>query len=313
MATANHRGLRPDEAVILVLLSAIWGASFLFIKVAVEDVSPLFVVAARLTFGAIAVGGWLLARRGWAATRALFTGLPPLEVVALALTASAVPFLLISWAETRIASSLAGMLNAAVPLITALLAFRVDPANRLRGWRSAGLLVGFAGVALVAGGDIEGSGLGVLAMLGAVVLYAVGTHVAKQRFAHVEPIGVALVQVVTSAAIVLPLALAFGRPHQVPGGDTVAALLALGLGGTGLAYALFYWLIASAGPQHAVAVTYLAPVFAIVYGVAVLGEHITALALAGVAVIIAGEVITALPARGSALAQQVEVVPESVP
>lgn len=298
---SSSRGLRPDEALILVLLAAIWGASFLFIKVALDDVGPLMVVASRLTLGVVAIGGWLLVRRGRSGMRALLRGIRPGDALLLALTASAIPFCLISWAETHISSSLAGMLNAAVPLLTALIALRVDPLARLRGWRNIGLLVGFAGVAIVAGTDVGGSPAGVAAMLGAVTLYAIGAHVAKLRFSHVEPVGVALVQTVTAAVLVLPFALLLEWPSRAPGLDTVGSLLALGLGGTGLAFGLFYWLLSSAGPQHTVAVTYLAPVFAIFYGAVVLDERITITALLGAAVIIAGEVVTALPPRRRAV------------
>lgn len=297
---APARGLRAEEAAALVLLAAIWGASFLFIKVAVDDVGPLAVVAIRLAFGALAVAALLVRRRGWAATRALVRGIRPLDALILTATASAVPFFLISWAELRIASSLAGILNAAVPLLTALVALRVDPLNRLRGRRSAGLLVGFAGVALVAGGDIGGSRAGVAAMLGAVTLYAVGAHFAKQRFAHVEPVAIALTQTALGAALTLPLALVFDRPAHVPGLDAVVSLVVLGVGGTGIAFVIYYWLLANAGPQHAVAVTYLAPIAAIGYGALVLDERVGASALAGVAIIIAGELLMAAPARGRA-------------
>lgn len=293
----SSRGLRVDEALVLVALAAIWGASFLFIKVALDDVGPLTVVATRLALGVVGIGGWILYTRGRRGLRQMVAGVRPLDAVLLAATASAIPFVLISEAETTISSSLAGILNAAVPLLTAVLAFRLDPVGRLRGWRAAGLLVGFAGVALVAGSDIAGSASGIAAMLGAVTLYAVGTHVAKLRFSTVDPLGVALIQTATAAAIVVPFALVLDRPTHAPGLDTVGALAALGLGGTALAFCLFYWLLSRAGPQHTVAVTYLAPIFAIVYGAAILDERLTVTALVGAAVIIVGEVITAFPGR----------------
>jgi drug/metabolite transporter (DMT)-like permease len=244
-----------DEALVLVLLAAIWGASFLFIKVALDDVGPLTVVATRLTLGVAGVGVWVLKTRGRAGLRRMIAGVRVADALLLAATASAIPFVLISEAETTISSSLAGILNAAVPLLTALIAFRVDPIGRLRGWRSAGLLVGFAGVALVAGSDVGGSTSGIVAMLGAVTLYAIGSHVAKLRFSTVDPLGVALIQTATAAAMVLPVALVFDRPAHAPGLDTVGALVALGLGGTAFAFCLFYWLLARDGPQHTVAGT----------------------------------------------------------
>jgi drug/metabolite transporter (DMT)-like permease len=307
----SPRGLRADEALVLVVLAAIWGASFLFIKVALDDVGPLTVVATRLALAAVGIGGWVVYRRGVGGLRRMLAGVRPADAVLLAATASAVPFVLISEAETEISSSLAGILNAAVPLLTAVLAFRLDPVGRLRGWRSVGLLIGFVGVALVAGSDISGSASGIAAMLGAVTLYAIGTHVAKLRFGAVDPLGVAFLQTATAAAMVVPLALVFDRPTHAPGLDTVASLGALGLGGTALAFCLFYWLLSRAGPQHTVAVTYLAPVFAIVYGAAILDERLTATALVGAVVIIAGEVVTAWPGRHQPRPTAVEALEEA--
>lgn len=300
MATDGPREVRLHDLVLLTVLAAVWGASFLFIKVALEDVGPLFVVAARLAVGAGGIGGWAVLTRGRSGFARMLRGARPADVLILAVTASALPFTLIAWAETEITASLAGILNAAVPLLTALLACRLAPTTRLRGWRSGGLLVGFVGVALTVGTDLGGKGRGVAAMLGAVVLYAVGAHLARLRFAQVEPLGVAFVQIATAAIIVVPLALVVDRPTRVPPADTIAALGALGLGGTALGFILFYRLIAEIGPQHSVAVTYLAPIFAVGYGVVLLHEHVTPAALAGIALVIAGQVITVLPPRNGA-------------
>jgi len=308
----SARGLRADEALVLVLLAAIWGASFLFIKVALDDVGPLTVVATRLVLGVVGIGAWVLKTRGRRGVRRMIAGVRLGDALLLAATASAIPFVLISEAETTISSSLAGILNAAVPLLTALIALKVDPIGRLRGWRSVGLLVGFAGVALVAGSDVGGSSAGIVAMLGAVTLYAVGSHVAKLRFGSVDPLGVALIQTATAAAMVVPFALVLDRPTHAPGLDTFAALAALGLGGTAFAFCLFYWLLARVGPQHTVAVTYLAPIFAIAYGAAILDERLTATALVGAVVIIGGELITALPGRRRAEKTPVEALEEAV-
>jgi drug/metabolite transporter (DMT)-like permease len=292
---------------VLLALAAIWGASFLFIKVALRDVGPLALVACRVTLGALGVGSYLLGRRGRAGVRALVAGGRPVDALLLGLTASGLPFLLISWAETRITSSLAGILNASLPLVTAVLLTFVDPEHRLRGWRSAGLVVGFAGVATVAGADVGGSPLAIAAMLAAVTCYAIGAHLAKRRMSTVEPVGVALVQQACAAVLVLPIALAFGRPDHVPHLRPALALLALGLGGTALAFCLFYWLLARTGPQHTVTVTYLAPVFAVFYGATILDERIGVATVVGMVVIIAGELLTAAPERRSA-----EPLPEAV-
>jgi drug/metabolite transporter (DMT)-like permease len=295
----GHRGLRLNEAGGLLLLASIWGASFLFIKVALEEIGPLAVVAARVIFAAVGLTTVLLVLRGRAGVGALLRGVDWRRAVLLSITASAVPFFLIAWAETRISSSLAGILNASVPLFAAVLAIRLDPIGRIRGWRTIGLAIGFAGVALVAGTDLAGGSLGVLAMLGASLSYAISAHYAKAHFAHVRPVGVALVQVLTSSAIVVPLALVLDRPSSVPSADVLGALAALGLGGTAIAWVLYYWLVSSAGPQQAVAVTYLVPIAALFYGAVVLDEYVAAAAVLGTLVIVAGQVVTAAPARKS--------------
>ena len=296
MPTDQHRGLQPREAAILALLTSVWGASFLFIKVAVDDVGPVGVAFGRLVLATATIGGWLLFRRGPAGVRAMLAGIRPGEAAIFAATGSAAPFLLIAWAETRITSSLAGILNASIPLMTAGLALYLRMPGRIRGWRSAGLLLGFAGVALVAGGDLSGQPAAVVAMLGAALLYATSAHLALRYFAGVDTQAVALVQVAVGTLLALP-SLVFLRIEGVPPASAVAALVALGVGGTGFAYFLYYSLVSSAGPQHAVAVTYLVPIAAVIYGSLLLDEHVPVTALVGMALILAGQVATSLPAR----------------
>jgi drug/metabolite transporter (DMT)-like permease len=291
-----HRGLQPREAATLALLSAVWGGSFLFIKVAVDDIGPVLVAFGRLVLATATIGGWLLLRRGPAEVSRMLSGIPPGQAVAFAATGSALPFLLIAWAETDITSSLAGILNASTPLFTAVLVLCLRMPNQIRGWRSAGLLLGFAGVALVAGGDLSGSAPAIAAMLAAALLYATSAVLARRWFAGVEAQAIALLQVSVGTVLSLP-ALVFARPDGAPSIDSVAALVALGAGGTGVAYLLYYALMSTAGPQHAVAVTYLVPLVAVVYGRVLLGERVSLSALTGMAVIIAGQVITATPAR----------------
>ncbi len=296
VSTSTHRGLDAREATILGVLSAVWGASFLFIKVAVDDVGAAGVAVGRLGLATATIGGWLLLRRGPSGVRAMVRGVRPADAVLFAATGSAAPFLLIAWAETRITSSLAGILNASIPLITAGMALYLRAPGRLRGWRSAGLLLGFAGVALVAGGQLSGQPAGVAAMLVAALGYSASAILARRRFATVEPQAVALVQVGVGLLLALP-ALALDPPSTAPSGQAVAALLALGVGGTGLAYFLYYSLVSTAGPQHAVAVTYLVPVAAVIYGRVFLDEQVSAGALAGMALILAGQVVTSIPSR----------------
>jgi drug/metabolite transporter (DMT)-like permease len=294
-----HRGLQSDEAGGLLLLAAIWGASFLFIKVAVEEMEPIAVVAARVGLGAVGLSVALVARRGWRGVRALLEGIRWRDAMVLSITASAVPFFLIAWAETRISSSLAGILNASVPLFAAVLAFRLDPIGRIRGWRTAGLVAGFVGVAMAAGTDVSGSPAGVAAMVAASISYAIGAHYARARFSGIDPVGVALTQVLVSSALLVPLSAMFGRPDGMPSAEAIGSLAALGFGGTAIAFVLYYWLVSRAGPQQTVAVTYLVPVAAIVYGAVILDEHVPLLAIVGIAITIAGQAVVAAPGRAA--------------
>jgi drug/metabolite transporter (DMT)-like permease len=296
MTPSTHRGLDPREAATLGLLSAVWGASFLFIKVAVDDVGPVGVALGRLVLATATIGGWLLLRRGAAGVRAMLRGIQPADAVLFAATGSAFPFLLIAWSETRITSSLAGILNASIPLMTAGLALYLRAPDRIRGWRSGGLLLGFAGVALVAGGHLSGQPAGVGAMLLAAFFYSASAHVARRRFAGVESQAVALVQVGVGTLLALPTLL-LDPPSAVPDWNAVAALVGLGVGGTGFAYFLYYSLVSSAGPQHAVAVTYLVPLAAVVYGRVFLHEAVSATSLVGMTLILAGQLVTSLPGR----------------
>ena len=292
----THRGLQPREAAILALLTSVWGASFLFIKVAVDDVGPAGVVIGRLVLATATIGGWLLFRRGVAGVRAMLAGVRPIQAAIFAGTGSAAPFLLIAWAETRITSSLAGILNASIPLITAGLALYLRTPDRIRGWRSAGLLLGFAGVGLVARNDLSGQPAAVVAMLAAAFFYATSALLARRYFAGVEPQAVALVQVAVGTLLALP-SLVFLRIEAAPPASALVALVALGVGGTGFAYFLYYSLVSTAGPQHAVAVTYLVPIAAVIYGSLLLDEHVAVTALVGMAFILGGQVVTSMPAR----------------
>jgi len=293
---ANQRGLRADEVGTLVLLAAIWGASFLFIKVGDRAVGPLLVVTTRVVLGTVGLLVYLVARRGWAAVRTMVAPVRIRDAVFLSATGSTLPFLLIAWAETHISSSLAGILNATTPLFTAVLALAVGKGER-PGWRIIGLFLGFAGATLVAGGDFAGSPLAIVAMIVAAPLYAASALHARARFADIEPIGVALVQVATSSVMLVPIAARFGRWHHAPGPSAIASLLLLSFGGTAFAYVLYYRLLGSAGPQHAIAVTYLVPIAAVAYGRVLLSERIRLSALVGAVIIIVGEAISASPRR----------------
>ena len=275
---------------LLLILGAIWGASYLFIEIGLRDFSPGMVAFLRVALAALTLLA-LAARAG-----ALGGFRPHLwTLVALGALQVAGPFILIAAGQQEITSSLAGILVTSAPLFTALLAIWVDQEERSHGSRLVGLLLGVAGVGLLLGVDLGGSGdqlLGGLAVLLAGLGYAVGGFMVKHRLGEMPPIGVAA-WVVTASTVLLVPAAAIGFPDQAPGLGPVAAVTVLGVVGTGIAFAIFYDLIATVGPSRSFIVTYLAPGFAIVYGALLLDEEITVATIAGLALILFGSYLAA--------------------
>lgn len=282
--------MQRRDWTLLLTLAAIWGSSYLFIKIGVRELSPAMVVLTRVAFGA-AVLLPLAARRG--ALSGLRPFLPMLSLVALVQVAA--PFLLIAEGEEEISSSLAGILVSSVPIFAALLAIFFDPEERSDGLRGLGVLMGIIGVALLLGVDLGGTSaelLGGLAILLASLGYAIGGLLVKRRLAAVQPIGIAAMVLALSGVMAAPLAIATA-PSELPSAGPIAAAVALGVLGTGVAFAIFYGLIARVGPSRTFVVTYLAPVFAVIYGATLLGEEISPATMAGLAMILAGSWLAA--------------------
>jgi len=275
----------------MAIAAALWGASYMFIKVALDDdVSEGAIIFIRTALGAAVLvplalrAGALrpLLERGW--WNVVIAGL---QVI--------VPFALITWGENKVPSALAGILVASSPLFIALLAIRLDSAERARGWSLVGVLLGMAGVVLLFGVDLSGDGdtlVGGLMILGAALSYALAALVVKRRFTGVPSVGVAASTIALSAVAYLPLAV-LTWPTSTPGADTIASLLALGAGGTGIAFLLYYALIAEYGPARAAVIAYIAPAFAVVYGVVLLDESLTVGTIAGLLLILAGSWLAA--------------------
>jgi drug/metabolite transporter (DMT)-like permease len=271
--------------LMLVVTAAVWGSSYMFIKVALDDFSEGAIVCLRTALGA----ALLLA---YAARRGVLGDIRGRErwIGIIALIQVVGPFLLITYGETRISSSLTAILIASVPIFTALLALRFDAAERSHGWGLVGIVVGIVGVAMLFGLDLRGSGdevVGGAMMLAAALGYAISWMLVKHKMAGAAPEAVAGGTMLVAAAVTAPLLVA-SPPSHAPALDAVASLLALGAGGTGLAFVLYYTLIADVGPARASMVGYVAPGFSIVYGVVLLGERLTAAAVAGLVLILAG-------------------------
>ncbi len=269
--------------LLLLGLSAIWGVSYLLIKIGLRDLSPEVVSFARIALAALVLLPIAAHRGALAALRGRIRW-----AVILGAIQVAGPFLLIAAGERSISSSLAGILVATTPIFTALLALRLDPEERSEGTRLLGVAIGIVGVIALFGLDLSGSGvLGGVAVVLASVGYAVGGFIFKARFADAPPIGVVAVVMTAGALLLLPAAAAT-LPSAAPALGPIAAVAALGLFGTGLAFVIFYALIAKVGPARTMLVSYIAPGFAVVYGAWFLSEPITAGKLVGLAGILVG-------------------------
>ncbi|MEJ0077607.1 MAG: DMT family transporter [Alphaproteobacteria bacterium] len=290
-AARIHRSMTAAEWAMLLTMSVLWGGSFFFVGIAVKELPPLTVVllrvglAAAMLFPMLRIFRLRFPRepRAWAA----FFGMGLLNNV--------IPFCLIVWGQTQIASGLAAILNAATPLFTVIVAHAFTKDEKITGNRLAGVLVGLAGVVVIIGpGALRGIGSGVLAevaVLGAALSYAFA-GVFGRRFAPmgIAPMASAAGQVTASTVMLLPLALLVERPWTLPmpGATTCAAILGLAALSTALGYILYFRILATAGATNLLLVTFLIPVSAIVLGSLVLGERLSAQHFLGMALIGAG-------------------------
>jgi drug/metabolite transporter (DMT)-like permease len=216
-------------------------------------------------------------------------------VVLLAAVQVAIPFMLITFGEEEISSSLAGILVSSAPIFTAILAVWIDHSERSRGWNLVGVVVGIVGVALLLGLDVGGDAgalLGAGMILAASFGYAVGGFMLKRKFSDLQPIGTVTATMLVSAAMLLPWAL-FTFPESFPDLEATASILALGVLGTGVAFVIFYTLIATEGPAKASVVAYIAPIFAVFYGATLLDEPVSLSTFLGMALILLGSWLAA--------------------
>ena len=292
---------------LLLLVAAIWAASFMFIKVAVEEIAPATTMAVRLLLAGLLLVPFLLAQEGVGRTveelRATGRG-----AFILGFGNAALPFTLIGWGEQHIDSSIAAIANAPVPIFVALLALRLRPSERVRGVRLVGIVLGFAGVGVLAGFNPEGGGwavAGTLAVTGAAMCYAASNLYAQSRFERTAPLVIVTASCLAGALLLLPLAV-LQLPEEIPTWRALASVAALGVVGTAIALLFYYRMLARYGASRASLVTYLIPPGALVYGVLLLDEPVTANAVLGLVLVLAGV------AFGSGLARagrRSEVVP----
>ncbi len=275
MTTQPRMG--ASEWLLLLLLSMLWGGSFFFSKVALHELPPLTIVLVRV---AIAAGALFVYLR---ATGRVIPGEREIWIAffGMGLLNNLIPFSLIFWGQTQIASGLASIINATAPIFTIVVAHLFTDDDKLTANRLAGVLLGVAGVAvLMSGSAFSGahqSLWAILACLGAALSYGfAGTFGRRFRRLGVAPATVAFGQTATTTVMMLPIALLVDMPWRLamPGAVTIGAVLALALASTAFAYILFFRILASGGATNASLVTLLVPVSAILLGSLVLGERL---------------------------------------
>jgi drug/metabolite transporter (DMT)-like permease len=271
-------------AFFLLVLGAIWGSSYLFIKIGVRDLSPAVLIEIRLACAAPLLVAFAARRHGlralWSARR---------DGLVLGVVNAAIPFTLIAWGEKHVDSGVAAVANSSVPIFVAILAVWFVPSERSTGWRLVGVALGVVGVSVLAGVHPAGGWAGA-AGTGAIVLasvsYAAANLYAGRRMA-VGGLVLASTSMAAAFVVLLPFALT-SLPVHPPGWESVGSGVALGVAATAVAQVLSYRMIRLYGSSRAVLVAYMLPAFALLYGAVFLGEPPTWQKLFGLAMILGG-------------------------
>ena len=271
---------------MLLALAAIWGSSFMFIKVAVRELTPGEVVFGRVLVGTLALLPAVPFLLGW---RKTLTALRRFwfRLLLIGVFNAALPFWLLAWSEKKLDSGLAAVLQASMPLFTALIVYRYSRSDRVTGLRFVGVVVGFLGVLLLVGAQPSGDVLSALAVLLTAFLYAASSVYAGVRLREAPALVTSLGSLAFATLVSLPLGIA-GLPGEMPSWKAIGSVIALGGVGLSVAYLLYFTLIAGSGAPYAALVTYLVPALALVYGAVFLGEAVTRSALGGLALIFVG-------------------------
>ncbi len=275
MNRANNQSMGLREWSLLLLLSIIWGGSFFFGKVAVAQVPPFTLVLGRVGLAALLLNLFVIAAGQRMPRSPALWG----RFLVMGALNNMIPFSLIFWGQTRIASGLASILNATTPLWAILLAHLLTHDERLTPGRLGGILLGIAGVVMIIGPDVlHGVGLNVLAQLaviGATVSYALAGIFGKQ-FKDLPPMVTATGQLTAGALMVAPVALLIDQPWTLPlpGASIWGAVVGLAVLCTALAYVIYFKVLATAGATNLLLVTLLIPVSALLLGMLLLGERL---------------------------------------
>lgn len=274
---------------MLLLLAAVWGTSFLFIKIGVAEMSPDTLVALRLIIGALILVVALYVRGLRLPTNLRVWG----DLFFLGIVGLVLPYVLITWGEQHIASNMAAILNATTPLFTVILTYVWTHEEQLSGLKLVGVALGFVGVLVAVGIGAASVGSsstqGQIAVLFAAFFYAISGIYGRRAFRGVPALIPATGQVVCGAIVITPIALVLhGIPDPLPSFKAISAVVALAVFGTSFAYIMLYWLMDRIGASRTSMVTYLLPPFALIYGAAFLDERIAPNALLGLALVVIG-------------------------
>ena len=285
------KSMTPFEWLLLIILSILWGGSFFFVGIAVEALPPLTIVALRVALAAMAL-----------VTVVYLTGLrmPTNHKVWIAFFGmgvlnNVIPFSLIVWGQTYIASGLASMLNATTPLFTVITAHFLTKDEKMTKLKLAGVVIGFTGVVIMIGyeslGEPGKSFYGQIAVLGAAISYSLaGIYGRRFRQLGIKPLVTASGQVMASTVLLIPITLIIEQPFTLPmpGLEVWLAIIGLALVSTALAYVLYFRILSTAGATNVLLVTLLVPVSAILLGTAFLGEQLELKHLLGMGLISIG-------------------------
>lgn len=275
--------------MLFVALAFIWGIPYLLIRVAVRDLEPAMLVFGRTSIAAVVL--LVLAHRGGAIRPALRYWRP---ILAFAIFEMAVPWMLLAIAEQHLASGLTGLIIATVPIIGAIAAFSLGDRSALRPVRIVGILVGFAGVALLVGNDLRGDGAApwwsILMVLIVCVCYGTAPFIVQRKLADVPSLGVIALSLGAVAVLYTPIAgVSYSDNHATT--KAVLAVITLAIVCTGLAFVVFFRLLDEIGPARAPLITFANPVVAVTLGALLLDEKVTAATFVGFALVMTGCVL----------------------
>lgn len=285
--------MKWKNVLLLVMLAAMWGPSFLFIKVAVEEIPPLTLVLGRVSIGAIFLLIVLLSqRRRLPRDRRLWKSL-----AVMAMLHNTLPWVLLSWGEQYIDSSLASILNGTTPIFTIVLAHFMVEDDRITSSKLLGVVLGFAGLFLLIvpslTDGVQATTWGLVAVAVAAALYGMAIIYSREHLRGLPPLVAPATQLSLATLFMLPVTLLVDRPWTMesPSAAALGSLVALGILGTGLAFIVYYRLIETADSTYVSMVTYIIPVFGVILGVLVLDEQLTWHTLAGFALILFGVMV----------------------